>query len=334
MQELILENPGLLTWQYREIPEPKEGEVLVKVHRVGVCGSDIHAFHGKQPFFSYPRVLGHELAVEVVKPLSKRFKAGDLCTVEAYYPCGTCPACNNERPNCCTSLQVLGIHTDGGHCEYMLIPEERLHIGNGLSADELALVEPLVIGAHAAERGTLREGESVLILGAGTIGIATALFAKAEGADVVIADINQEKLDFARDIMGFEKTALVNDKLESNLRGFFNGQMPYVIFDATGNPQSMMSTFELVEQSGRIIFVGLFKGEISFNDPLFHKKELSLLASRAGTAKTFTKVISMMQNGKVNALPMINHRIKFEETDKAFEELSRQSNLVKAMIEF
>jgi len=333
MKELILEEPGVLTWQQRAIPKPQSREVLVKVHRVGICGSDIHAFHGNQPFFSYPRVLGHELAVEVVEATEK-FAKGDLCTVEAYYPCGECPACKNDRPNCCTSLQVLGIHTDGGHCEYMLVPEERLHKGNNLSVDELALVEPLVIGAHAAERGSLREGESVLILGAGTIGIATALFARAEGADVVIADINQEKLNFVRDEMGFEKIALVNDDLEAELRKFFNGQMPYVIYDATGNPKSMMSTFEIIEQSGRIVFVGLFKGDLSFNDPLFHKKELTLLASRAGTAKTFEKVIAMMQNGKVNALPMINQRIKFNDADQAFKELTENKNLVKAMIEF
>ena len=334
MRELILEEPGLLKWEEVAQPEPGEKEVLVKVHRVGICGSDIHAFHGKQPFFSYPRVLGHELAVEVIRSSSSKFKTGDLCTVEAYYPCGSCPACKNDRANCCSSLQVLGIHTDGGHCEFMVIPEERLHKGNGLSVDELALVEPLVIGAHAAERGTLKEGESVLILGAGTIGIATALFARAEGANVVIADINQEKLNFVKESMGFEKTALVNEDLEKSLRSYFDGDMPYVIFDATGNPQSMMSTFELVEQSGRIIFVGLFKGDVSFNDPLFHKKELTLLASRAGTGKTFSKVISMMQSGKVNALPMINQRIKFSDADKAFDELTNNKNLVKAMIEF
>ena len=136
MKELILEEPGVLKWQQRAIPEAAAGEVLLKVHRVGICGSDIHAFHGKQPFFSYPRVLGHELAVEVVNSKSEKFQKGDLCTVEAYYPCGTCPACKNERPNCCSSLQVLGIHTDGGHCEYILVPEERLHKGNGLSVDE------------------------------------------------------------------------------------------------------------------------------------------------------------------------------------------------------
>ena len=334
MKELILEEPGVLKWQQKAVPEAKYGEVLVKVLRVGICGSDLHAFHGRQPFFSYPRVLGHELAVEVLESGSEKFTADDLCTVEAYFPCGTCPACKNKRPNCCSSLQVLGIHTDGGHCEYMLIPEERLHKGNGLSADELALVEPLVIGAHAVERGTLRQGESVLILGAGTIGIATALFARAAGADVVIADINQQKLSFVKEAMGFEKTALVNEALEQSLREFFSGQMPYVIFDATGNPQSMMSSFELVEQSGRIVFVGLFKGDISFSDPLFHKKELTLLASRAGTAGTFTKVISMMQSGRINALPMINYRVKFEESDKAFKELSRKTDLVKAMIEF
>lgn len=333
MKELVLEKPGVLNWQERTVPKPADGEVLVKVLRIGICGSDIHAYHGNQPFFNYPRVLGHELAVEVIDDYQDQFKSGDHCTVEAYYPCETCPACKNDRPNCCTSLQVLGVHTDGGQCEYMTIPANRLHKGNGLSVDELALVEPLVIGAHAAERGTVKSGESVLILGAGTIGIATALFARAEGANVVIADINEEKLDFAKNSMGFEQCANVGENLESQLRGFFDGDMPYVIFDATGNSKSMMSTFELVEQSGRIIFVGLFKGDISFNDPLFHKKELTLLASRAGTAKTFSKVISMMQSGQVNALPMINQRIKFEDTDQVFESLSENSNLVKAVIE-
>ena len=333
MRELVLEEPGLLVWRDKAPPEAKDGEVLVKVHRVGVCGSDIHAFHGNQPFFSYPRVLGHELAVEVVED-AEGFSAGDLCTVEAYYPCGDCPACRNNRPNCCSALKVLGIHTDGGHAEYMTVPAERLHKGNNLSPDELALVEPLVIGAHAVERGDLRKGESVLILGAGTIGIAVALFARAAGADVVVADINKDKLTHVQNEMGFEKCALVDENLEENVRNFYEGQMPYVIFDATGNPQSMMSTFELVEQSGRIVFVGLFKGDVSFHDPLFHKKELTLLASRAGTAETFAKVISMMQNGEVDAKPMINQRIKFSDADKAFNELSKNKNLVKAIIEF
>ena len=333
MKQLSLQEPGVFSWKEILKPERSEGEALVKVHRVGVCGTDLHAYAGKQAIFSYPRVLGHELAVEVLEVSENaKIRVGDLCTVEAYYPCYKCPACQSGKTNCCSNLQVLGVHTDGGHCPVMAIPTDKLHLGNGLSTDELALVEPLVIGAHSVERGGVKAGEKTLIMGAGTIGLAAALFARAEGGDVVLVDLNQERLNFAKEKLGFEKVSLGGEGLEGRLKEHFDTKSPVVIIDATGNKHSMQACIDLAEQGGRIVFVGFFPGELSFDDPTFHKKELSLMASRAGKASSFEKVISMMQSGKVDAKPMISHRLNFETLDKEFVKLAGKENLIKAII--
>jgi L-rhamnose mutarotase len=176
MKSLVLQQPGVLAWTDAPEPVPSNGEALVRVRRCGVCGTDIHALAGKQPFFSYPRRLGHELCVEVVSaPADSVLRAGDLCAVEAYYFCGTCPACRTGKTNCCKLLKVLGVHIDGGHAPLMAVPADKLHRATKLSPEQIALVEPLVIGAHGVERAAPKAGEPTVIIGIGPIGLAAAI---------------------------------------------------------------------------------------------------------------------------------------------------------------
>jgi len=331
---LSLDQPGSLVWRQVPEPEPAHGEALVRVRRCGVCGTDIHALSGRQPFFSYPRVLGHELCVEVISaPPGSHVHSGDLCSVEAYAFCGRCPACRSGRTNCCSSLKVLGVHVDGGHAPLMTLPADKLHKAHGLDPDQIALVEPLVIGAHGVERAAILAGEKVAVIGMGPIGLAAAVFAKAAGADLACIDTQSGRLDFACGTMALGTPIAAGEGIVERLRARF-GQLPSVIIDATGNAESMKGVFDLAEQGGRIVFLGLFQGEMTFDDPNFHRRELTLMASRAGLTATFRDVIGMMEKGCIDVLPMITHRFGFAETASRLPVLHAEPCLVKAMIDY
>jgi 2-desacetyl-2-hydroxyethyl bacteriochlorophyllide A dehydrogenase len=272
--------------------------------------------------------------VEVLSaPANRGLRRGDLCAVEAYDFCGKCPACRAGKTNCCKNLKVLGVHVDGGHAPLLAIAAEKLHRADKLSPEQLALVEPLVIGAHGIERAMPVSDEPVVIIGAGPIGLAAALFAKAAGANLACVDVHPERLRFAEETMRLGKGFAPDDKLAENLQGHF-GQLPNVVIDATGNPASMRGALHLAEHGGRVVFLGLFTGELGFDDPNFHRRELTLLASRAGLSGTFRDVIHLMQAGDVDVLPLITHRFSFGETAERLPQLHRESRLVKAMIDF
>lgn len=334
MLSLIVEEPGTL--RFVEVPrtEPEEGEALVKVVSCGVCGTDIHALSGRQPFFSYPRRLGHELCVEVIKaPSSSRLTCGDLCAVEPYFYCGQCPACQAGKTNCCHSLKVLGVHVDGGHVTELAIDARYLHKGDGLCSDQLALVEPLAIGAHAIERAKPSRGEPLVVLGMGPIGLSVAMFAKAAGANLVLVDLDEERLKFAAERMSLGVPIAGGEGFEERLKRYF-GQLPSCVIDATGSPRSMNTCFNYTEHGGRVVFVGLFIGDLQFDDPNFHRRELSLYASRAALSSTFTKVIAMIKEGEVDPLPLITHRMRFENLKEELPAIHKQPGLVKAIVDF
>ena len=333
MKALVLQNPGTLRWADDPEPIPTANEALVRVRRCGVCGTDTHAVEGTQPLFVYPRRLGHELCVEVISAQSRDFLPGDLCAVEPYYFCGSCPACHEGKTNCCELMKVLGVHIDGGLAPLMTIPLHKLHRAQSLSPDQIALIEPLAIGVHAVERAALRTGEPTVILGMGPIGLGAAMFAKAMGANLVCVESRATRLRVACDQMKLGVGMCPGDNLGESLRDHF-GQLPSVIIDATGNPASMHSTFELAEHGGRIVFVGLFKGDVSFDDPNFHRRELTLMASRAGRPETFGRVIDAIEDKSVDPLPMITHRFEFFETADRLPLLHREPGLIKAMIDF
>ncbi|MEM9418584.1 MAG: zinc-binding alcohol dehydrogenase family protein [Planctomycetota bacterium] len=334
MQSLTLQSPGVFTTADVPEPTPGPGEALVEVVCCGICGTDIHAYGGNQPFFSYPRRLGHELCVRVISaPSDSKLEPGTLCAVRPYFFCGKCPACLAGKTNCCRELRVMGVHIDGGHVPRLAINADFLHPSEGLSADVVALVEPLAIGAHAVERAAIKPGEPVAIIGMGPIGLAAALSAKAEGAELVLVDRDAGRLKFASETLGLGHAVVAGEGMGQAFTDHF-GQLPSCIIDATGHPASMNGCFDLAEHGGRVVFVGLFTGDLQFDDPNFHRRELTLLASRAATASTFDHLIESMQAGRIDPTPLITHRVAFEDLEQKFAEVIRSPGLIKAVIDF
>jgi 2-desacetyl-2-hydroxyethyl bacteriochlorophyllide A dehydrogenase len=338
MKTIVLESPG--RFRPAEAPPPmapSAGEALVRVHRVGVCGTDIHAFGGRQPFFTYPRVLGHELGVEVVAvgPGVAGIQVGDRCSVEPYLNCQVCIACRRGKPNCCTELKVLGVHVDGGMREQMLVPARKLHRSFRLSYDELALVETLAIGCHAVARARIEAGEAVLVVGAGPIGLSVIQFAAEAGGRVIVLDTNTRRREFCRQLAGVVGVLDPGQgPVPDALRAAAGGDLPTAVFDATGNPQSMMEAFGFPAAGGRMVFVGLFQGDVTFNDPNFHRRELTLLASRNALPGDFTRIIGLVEEGRIDTKPWITHRAVLDEVAGRFPVwVQPGSQVLKAMIE-
>ena len=261
MLTIVLDQPGSFRiTDTAEPPAPGPGEALVQVKRVGICGTDLHAFHGNQPFFSYPRILGHELGVEVLAlgpgTEATGLAVGDRCAVEPCMNCGKCLACRRGRTNCCESLQLIGVHLDGGMRERIVVPADKLHKST-LPLEQLATVEMLCIGAHAVSRAEPEPGESTLVIGAGPIGLATAQFALLAGADVTMLEISAPRRAFAREHLGVERMLDGQGDPVAQVRDALGGELPSLVFDATGNPASMNGAFNLVANSGKLVFVGL-----------------------------------------------------------------------------
>jgi 2-desacetyl-2-hydroxyethyl bacteriochlorophyllide A dehydrogenase len=344
MKTITLQEPGRFSLT-GDAPEPgtdglTPGEALVRVRRVGVCGTDYHAYRGRQPFFAYPRVLGHELGVEVVAVGAgvENVAPGDACAVEPYLNCGACVACRRGKPNCCTKLTVLGVHADGGMRDYLVLPARKLHPSRTLTLEQLALVETLGIGAHAVARAQIEAGETALVLGAGPIGLSVVPFLLAAGAGrVIVRDPNAARLAFAR------REFAVSDTLDTpdadatlaTLSDLTGGDLPTVVFDATGNPQSMMEAFRYVAHGGRLVFVGLFAGDVTFHDPEFHRREVTLLASRNSTPEDFGRIIGLMESGRIDTRPWVTHRVAAPDLPAAFDGLLDPSaGVLKAVVEF
>ena len=336
MLTIVLEQPGRFAVADRPDLAAAPGTALVRVHRIGVCGTDLHAFAGKQPFFTYPRVLGHELGVEVLDPGDEpnALRAGDRCSVEPYLNCGRCIACRRGKPNCCTTLQVLGVHTDGGMVPLLRVPARKLHASAKLDYDQLALVETLGIGAHAVERAAPTKDDFVLVIGAGPIGLSVIQFAKVSGATLAVMDVSDTRLEFCRKQLGVAHTLKPGPGAADELRRLGGGDLPTCVIDATGNPQSMMGCFDLPAHGGRIVFVGLFQGEVTFNDPNFHRRELTVMGSRNALPGTFREVIRLVESGAVDTRPWITHRLQLAEVPTVFpKDIAGNPTLLKAMIE-
>ncbi len=338
MKTIILQQPGQLAYSQSTAPAvPATGHAVVRVRRIGVCGTDLHAFRGRQPFFTYPRILGHELGVEIAEPGPNDLglKVGDRCAVEPYLNCGHCIACRAGKTNCCTSLEVLGVHADGGMQESISVPLNKLHRSATLSCDQLAVVEPLSIGAHAVERAQLQPEEFVLVIGAGPIGLSVIQFAQLKNARVIALDVSESRLDFCR--AHYRMTATINAQTEdviARLNEITNGDLPTAVFDATGNVASMQQAFNLVAHGGRLIFVGLVQAEISFHDPNFHRRELTVLSSRNSIGADFKRIIAMMESGQITIDPWITHRVPFTETVEHFSDwLNPEAGFIKGIVE-
>ena len=335
MRALICIEPHSFNYTEMAAPVATEGYTLLKIKRIGICGTDLHAFEGTQPYFSYPRILGHELAAEIVETKAEGFLAGESVTFIPYFNCGECNACRDDKPNCCASLKVCGVHVDGGMVEYLSVPDDTLVHGNGLSLDELALIEPLCIGAHGIRRAGVKPGEFVLVIGAGPIGLGTMEFARIAGGKVIAMDINEGRLQFCKDrsLAHFSVNPAVEDALEK-IKSITNGDMPAVIIDATGNLKAINTAFAYMAHGGRYVLIGLQKGEIVISHPEFHKREATLLSSRNATRADFEHVISSIQNKQVDPATYITHRTTFDKVKDEFESwLDPMNGVIKAMVE-
>ncbi len=337
MLTLILDEPGRLVARHTPPPSaPGPGEALVRVHRVGVCGTDLHAFAGNQPFFTYPRILGHELGVEVLAIGAgvTNVRPGDRCAVEPYLHCGTCIACRAGKPNCCRTLKVLGVHVDGGHRARFVVPAAKLHASAQLSYDQLALVETLGIGAHAVARAALRAGESVAVIGAGPIGLAVMQFALAAGARVIAGDVSGGRLRFCRERLGIRDTIDAHGDVVAELERLTQGDLPTAVFDATGNVRSMNAAFQYPAHGGRLILVGLVQADVAFNDPNFHRRELTVLSSRNALPAEFTRIIDLIEAGRIDTNPWITHRAELAQVPAVLAGWTDPAaGVIKAMID-
>ena len=336
MKTLTLNKPG--HWQASDTPEPDApgaGEALVRVRRVGICGTDIHAHKGTHPLFTYPRIPGHELGVEVVAVGEgvSGIGPGDRCAVEPYMTCGTCPACRVGKTNCCTTLACLGVQTDGGMREHIVVPANKLHPSGKIDFPALALVETLSIGRHAVERASVQLGERVAVIGMGPIGLTVAVFAKIAGAQVVGIDISGERAKAAESLLDIQTMVLDPDKPIAKQWADEFGEAPAAVFDATGNRGSMQNAFELPVHGGRLVMVGLVIGDLAFDDPNFHRKELTLLASRNATGADFREIIRLIENGEIDVTPWITHTCTMQQLPEALDGwLQPGAGLIKGMV--
>lgn len=340
MKTIILREPGHFELTDTPAPPPPAlNEVQLRVRRIGICGTDLHAFAGNQPFFSYPRILGHELALEVVAMGESDFQhdlaIGDRCCVRPYINCGVCDACRRGFVNACTTLQTLGVHRDGGMREVINLPIDKIHKSTMLDDNELALVEMFAIGCHAVRRAAITPGEYVLIVGAGPIGLGVAQFAHLAGVKVISLDVSDKRLAFARSQHAIDHCIDGKQNVLEQLKAIIPDGLPTVVFDATGNAASMMKSFNYVAHGGKLVFVGLFQGDVTFNDPEFHRREMTLFASRNATPQDFQKVMSALESKQIDVKAWITDCPSPEQMIRDFPLwLDPANGVVKAMFSF
>jgi 2-desacetyl-2-hydroxyethyl bacteriochlorophyllide A dehydrogenase len=331
VEALVCAEPGRLALVRRPVPVTQPGEVLVRPRRIGVCGTDYHIYQGKHPFLQYPRIMGHEMAVEIAAtPPGSDLRAGDICVVNPYVACGDCIACRAARPNCCVRISVLGVHRDGGMTGLLSIPERNLIPAGRLSLDACASIEFLAIGAHAVRRGSIAAGDNVLVIGAGPIGLGAVLFARLAGANAFIHDRDTVRAGTAATMSGATAIADPSREMERHTGGYgFD-----VVMDATGNRASMEAGFDFVAHGGRYVLISVVNETISFADPDFHRKEMTLLGSRNATNDDFRRVMQAIEAGAIKVEQLVTHRTSLAGAAESIPIWATQkSGLIKALVE-
>jgi 2-desacetyl-2-hydroxyethyl bacteriochlorophyllide A dehydrogenase len=335
MDVVVCRSPGQLVAEQRPIPAPGNGEVLIRVKRVGVCGTDMHIFRGTQPYLAYPRIIGHEISGLVERvPGSSRLRPGDPVSIIPYLSCGACSACAKGKPNCCLKLEVLGVHRDGGFAGFVSVPESAVCPLEGLSLEDGVTIEFLAIGAHAVKRADVRPGQRVLVCGAGPIGIACCIFAGIRGADVVVLDTRRDRLTFCSDVLGVSHAWSVGSDTREKLAELTDGDMFDVVFDATGNPKAMQAGFHYIAHGGTYVLVSVVSADITFSDPEFHKREATLMGSRNATAEDFAYVRDEISAGKIPTAALRTHSAALLEMPQALVKwMTPETGVIKGVVE-
>lgn len=337
MKAIQITTPGVINLIDKEIPVANEGEALLKVKYCGICGADVASYTGNQPFTTYPRIPGHEFSAEIVTvpENDKGLKAGDVITCNPYFNCGGCYACKRGIVNACYDNQTMGVQRDGSFQEYITMPVERLIDGKGLSAKELALIEPFSISCHALSRAEVKEGDNLLIMGAGPIGLFAMIKAKAMGARVMIADMLESRLNLAKEY-GADMIVNVKEKdLHESALEFTNGNGFDVCVEACGAPETFLSCIDEASHGANIILIGNGKRNTDFLHSIILKKELNIFGSRNAFTKDFEELIDLVASGKVDVMKMVSGIYKKEDAQEAFESLkNNDGSLCKLLIEF
>ncbi len=338
MKAISLQQPGeFVMMDVPEPPPPGPGEACVRVRCVGICGTDYSGYLGRMPLYSYPRIPGHELGVEVIAVGEgvANVRAGDRCAVEPYLNCGGCIACRRGGSNCCASLQILGIHTDGGLRQELILPARKLHPSARLSFDQLALVETLGIGAHAVARANPQPGDFVLVIGAGPIGLSAMLSAQLAGGRVIALDLDEQRLARCRRMLGVTET-IVATGIAANLRALeeiTQGELVAVVIDATGNHKSMAHALKAVAPTGKLVFLGISPDAVALDSLLLHRREVTVLPCRNSLPTDFTRIIRQIENGCVDTKPWITHEASLDKLIAEFPKwLKPETGVIKAMV--
>lgn len=335
MKYIVCEEPNKFALKEKEIPIKEDNQALIKIHRVGICGTDLHAYSGNQAFFTYPRILGHELAGEILEigENPKNLKVGDSVIVMPYVSCGNCVACRQGKTNCCTNIRVLGVHTDGGMQEKIAVRVDLLLPANHLSYEEMAIVEPLAIGAHAIRRANVLKGETIVVIGCGPIGIGLMKLAQIKGAEVIALDVDEARLEFVKNEIGVKHTVKVSETAVEEVSNITNGDLAAVVFDATGNKRALEGGIGYMSHGGRYVLVGLSKGELTFSHPAIHAKESTIMCSRNATLEDFEFVINNLDKFPTNAF--VTHQVSFNDMISNFDSwLDPKTKVIKAMVNF
>ena len=334
MKAIVIPQPNEI--EIREVPMPqvKEGEALLKIEYVGICGADVASFTGNQPFTSYPRIPGHEFSASIVEipENDKGLKVGDVVTCNPYFNCGECYSCQRGFVNCCTDNQTMGVQRDGAFCEYIAMPVERIYPGMGLSAQELALIEPFSISQHAISRAEIKPTDDVLIIGAGPIGLFALLAARQKCKRVVVADILDNRLTLAKE---YGADAVVNTKsqsLEEFTKEFTNGNGFDVCIEACGAPETFFGCIDNAAFAANVILIGIGKRETTFNHSILLKKELNVHGSRNAMKSDFIDNISLVADGKADVMKMVSGIYDMDKAIDAFRALANNDGTLAKLL--
>ncbi len=335
MKYIVCEEPNKFTLKEKEFPKREDNQALLKVHRVGICGTDLHAYSGNQAFFTYPRILGHELACEVLEIGNnpQKLKVGDKVIIMPYVSCGMCYACSQGKTNCCSNIRVLGVHADGGMQQQFAVRTDLLIPAGNLSFEEMAIVEPLAIGAHAIRRANVVAGETIVVIGCGPIGIGLIKLAQIKGAEVIALDVDEARLEFVKNEIGVKHVVKVSETAVEEVLKITKTNLASAVFDCTGNKRALESGINYMSHGGRYVLVGLSKGELVFSHPAIHAKESTIICSRNATLEDFDFVISNLHKFPTKAF--VTHQVDFTDMIANFDAwLDPKAKVIKAMVNF
>lgn len=339
VKTIIINKPGEVNIIDTPKPVRKKGEALLKVLYGGICGSDLGTYRGTFAYASYPRIPGHEFSAEIIEidDNDRNLKPGMIVTCNPYFNCTKCYSCKRGLVNCCTSNETLGAQRDGAFSEYITMPIERIYDGKGLSAKTLALIEPFCISYHGVSRADVKEGDTVLVVGAGTIGVLAAVAAKAKGAKVYISDIAEKKMNYAVETFGLDGGILNDNHADfiQKVEEITGGNYFDVTIEAVGLPSTFLNCIEAAAFGARVVQIGVGKKNVDFDFTLLQKKELNVFGSRNALKKDFLELINLVKEGKVDLEKIVTNTYSFDEAAKAFSDFDKNAaSMLKVIIKF